>query len=372
MNNCSLKCKLIALFAFLAIAASSTMIAHNNPYYPNTVAPPTIQQTTNDSTGAIEVNICAPDANRTETFSIYKEINGVRTLVGSGTLENDANLSVTIPNNEITDDMILEVTSKEQNSGSEFIEWRDKPDYDIARNPNNPYDHIGRLHNQTLDYFMEHINPDDYYKLATSDDFGSTFYDIVEPFFDDKWPSDKAGFVAAVEEFENMPNDYNSFEDYLLSKGCSHKLTQLVQQLIQIVWTSEHDLNYICNSIKTLENNVALMPAQILNESDKAVFFIGSSVFKYSSVYWDEHLNNPDSPWNYEEPEDEEELAPRVGSITRGIVDFAGTVAGWFTGNPNAGTEASAACDRLNADLNQMAKSMLGLPQSFPDIINWP
>jgi len=128
-------------------------------------------------------------------------------------------------------------------------------DYSLAWNINNPYDSIGFLHNEALDYYITHrdINV----LINTFDTMMLDFYQTTNSFFISN------GAAISLDDFNNSINNFfhvlplttTSFMNYI-SQGYSTLLVNSIDTLFAIFNTN--NVNTICIKIKQLENNVAI------------------------------------------------------------------------------------------------------------------
>lgn len=197
-------------------------------------------------------------------------------------------------------------------------------DYSNAWNANNPYDSIGFIHNQALDYYALNSNPDTtFLNLNSALDY---IDDIISPYFilnniNVGTKIDRLNTFNSI--FIQPASIYNSPLEYIASKY-SAPLTNKFTELFLILSTHVNDYNIIsiCNQIKAKENEVVI--SNVLTNSEKEIFLKTSSVLKFSSIYWIEVKNGIGASNYYENFDTNPEIpgdSTVCGPITTNLVD---------------------------------------------------
>lgn len=235
-------------------------------------------------------------------------------------------------------------------------------DYSFVWNINNPYDSIGFLHNEALDYFILH-NTNTWTPTLSLNQNITNYYNVVYPYFasqgDNKPLQYYIDFLDTL--FNYLPENDYTFSQYLLNKGYSSEVVSQIDNLFNLTVNHSYDAIDLCNSIKAMEDAVVM---SAMPNNEKQMFLIGSAVVKFSSTYWIEVKNDPNNDWH-----DNGQPLPLVGPLTRAIVDAAGAIA---TLSFSGGSAATAAFVMTDSIANAIYKCLRGLPQTAADFTNFP
>lgn len=216
-------------------------------------------------------------------------------------------------------------------------------DYTNAWNINNPYDSLGFIHNQALDYYALNSNPDTtFLSLNAALDY---IDDVISPYFvlNNINNGTKTSRINNFDtNFIQAANIYSSPFEYIgaiYSTTLKNKITELF--LVLSTHASDYSIVNICNEIKTKENEISI--SNVLTESEKEIFFKTSAILKFSSIYWIEVKNGDGASDYYEDFDTNPEIpgdANVCGPVTTAAVD---AIAAGFGANSQVASLASVA-----------------------------
>lgn len=207
-------------------------------------------------------------------------------------------------------------------------------------NPENPYDYVGEIHNDALDYFESMID----IVLLHNDDL-ATLEEIMQDSLLD--------FLR--NHPETAPGTYDGFEFGILSQDFHLEI------IIDSSFESNGAKDYVLNSVEFAKQNVpsssadvnAFMEAskivvsQIIGDSsissnDRQVLLESYSVLTYSLYYWADVMRDEDSGWNpiLSDPNPGKTSARWFTFVTTAFADFIGGSIG--SGFGPGGTVAGA------------------------------
>ncbi|MBX3042822.1 MAG: hypothetical protein KIT33_11875 [Candidatus Kapabacteria bacterium] len=189
--------------------------------------------------------------------------------------------------------------------------------YNNLWNPVNPYDSIGYMHNEIGDYVINQ-----YVSSTGAASFGSSVTTHISNYCDSVYSitvlpaalisSNEAHFQLIIDAIDSN----QTFEEYLyeqFSSNIAYSLNQLFQTMATCSTSNQVDATI--NQIKLLENSVS--SNLTYSQHEKKVVFSATAVSKFSLVYWDDAINNPNNGWNiWKEDYDNEENPEWIGWYT--------------------------------------------------------
>ncbi len=178
-------------------------------------------------------------------------------------------------------------------------------------NPTNPYDSIGFIHNELLDYAISQYG---------GSSGAATFPDNLSNLISNRCYSNYSTTISAdtleaskddfYDELMEAAGDSLSFYEFLEGRFSTTIADELVT-IFNIVndCTSQNMLTSTIAQLKLNENSVSL--STVLTQQEKNVILAASAQAKFSLVYWTDATLNVDSEWtdwgedydsNFEQP----------------------------------------------------------------------
>ncbi|MAX82088.1 MAG: hypothetical protein CL843_18155 [Crocinitomicaceae bacterium] len=171
-------------------------------------------------------------------------------------------------------------------------------------NSNNPFDYVGKYHNEVLDAFISELSSDSVsfenpltfctwmFKFITDTSLSITAPGIVEP----GMVSDTlTPMVLSVNYYEQSLTDV--LDVYTLTEEQKLYFTDLNDFIVSAEIESEEQLQDFVNSIIAKENQVSSV-FEGNGEYVMQMAYSMLSVAKYSAVYWHDNFSDPDSSWS--------------------------------------------------------------------------
>ena len=181
--------------------------------------------------------------------------------------------------------------------------------YNNLWNPANPFDSIGFHHNAALDFASSN------YSTLGTELFLEKVDSLIVAYYNSTFSTNLDFNIIRNNCYENIESIIEADEDsissieYLNSIFSSNIANELDQTFsLAVACTSSVQLTNTINSIKTIETNVANHTTY--TQAEKNTILTTTAVLKFSLVYWDDAINNPNNPWveiyqDYHETEDE-------------------------------------------------------------------
>ncbi len=235
----------------------------------------------------------------------------------------------------------------------------------LIANPNNPFDFVGSMHNQILDYVigktsLEYMN-DSIINYLTDMFMDSVYND----YSGQMTQADFATFIASVDTFVSALTKGTA--DYCTVISDSYLCTALNEvsnMLIGMINTSLVSPTEFAQYVITYENQIleqneySSPDAPTINEQAQALAAL--SIARYSYCYWYEVVNNSNSPWYYYQNNTKDCPIPEIGRCIRDVaVSAAADVRGFFgkvdtPADPNNPTQGGL---RINISLSRAGKA---------------
>jgi len=171
---------------------------------------------------------------------------------------------------------------------------------DFYTNPNNPYDYVGQIHNNLIEYYNDH-------RIYNGTNFDSLIYEMVDLMSDYLVAinPDSIEFNVKQYYFNGINNEVYSFlngrtnkniiesvgtNDYFKEKACE------LQTFVGFASDNGYNNSQIVDSIKIYENNIINDPN--LSQTEKYQLLSQSSIARHSLKLWSSYLYDPNSSWN--------------------------------------------------------------------------
>lgn len=164
-------------------------------------------------------------------------------------------------------------------------------------NPTNPYDSIGFIHNELLDYAISQYG---------GSSGAATFPDNLSNLISNRCYSNYSTTISAdtleaskddfYDELLDAAGDSLSFYEFLKGRFSTTIADELVT-IFNIVndYTSQNMLTTTIVQLKLNENSVSA--STVLTQQEKNVILAASAQAKFSLVYWTDATLNVDSEW---------------------------------------------------------------------------
>ncbi len=171
--------------------------------------------------------------------------------------------------------------------------------YFSPSNPNNPYDNVGIMHNNGLDFVAKNMNLN-LNSNKSAESLNLKVFSVVVKFMQQSRPSyqpcnDVIDFALKFRKNGNHLKNINRLVENLFTKrSISNEGMEKFTEFFDAI-NNNYDaiqLNNICIKYENkIVNNINL------SKSEKEVILSSISVFKYSNFYWYHQFSNRSSAW---------------------------------------------------------------------------
>ncbi|MCT4629571.1 hypothetical protein [Winogradskyella sp.] len=216
-------------------------------------------------------------------------------------------------------------------------------------NMKNPFDKIGQLHNDALDYIIERNSKIDVKEILS----------LADEYL--KANNSKHSFKNSIEANSETVDAYYKSGDkvnFLLNGNFLSNQGALVYVKIMNLKTSKENPANVINKIKEIEGEIIYN--KNLKEKERQLFLVATSVYRYSIAYWtnpkntskwgipNSNMHNMQSKFSWGDlagSDVEGAIAGGIGGAFGGSVTLpvVGTVAGWVAGAAGGAIGGSAA-----------------------------
>ena len=206
----------------------------------------------------------------------------------------------------------------------------------LIANPNNPFDFVGSMHNQILDYVINKT-PLDYLNDSIINSLTDSFMDSVYSDYSGQMSNiEYATLIATVDSFVSaLTKGTANYSEIISNTYLSSALNTVSYMLIGMINNSLVTPTYFAQSVASYENQI-LEQNEYSSPSDPVInehaqTLAALAIARYSYCYWYEVVSNPNNPWYFYTSETKECPIPQIARCIRDVaVSAAADVRGFF------------------------------------------